>query len=852
MPLRLHQREALDAWRRSISAGVSRGWIVLPPGAGKTMVGVRAIRESGRTGVIFSPNIAIRGQWQAAAPEVRCLTYQALANFGDDPGGSTQLARLHPNGRALVAELAATENLIIVLDECHHLLRTWGRLLAEVLGLLPDAVVLGLTATPATALTGAEATLENELFGEITYSANIPQVVATGDLVPYQELGWLTNPTAAERDWLGEQQGRVQELLTHLSAPDRASVPLFEAVANLQANVSWEELAATDERLTDALLRLAHAGYAEPPIGVAFGERHRRDPGVEDWVAVLNQWLLPLVDSPDPRDHALILEVREVLPSIGYRWTRRGISAAASTMDRVLARSASKALAAVEIATLEEENLGADLRALVVCDFERATALPHGLRDVVTADSGSAWQTLKALAGDPLGQRLEPLLVTAGVVAGTPSSARALMDFAAERLPGHSLDTVEEEGLVRVLGWNVRQWVPVVTEFLRRGGTKLLVGTRGLLGEGWDAPGVNCLVDLTSATTPGAVVQLRGRSLRRDPENPGKVAINWSVACIADGVMGDADWRRLVRKHHGYLAPDEQGDLVDGVAHLTDGFSEFRHPGVDGIEAANVLAARRSRERDRVADQWNDPRIRTGREVSVVRVRSGTKKPPTGNSSEGAVPRGPGFPLWPWLLGAALVLAVLGLLSWSILALALAGTELLVRMVLAGRRLTGLAAKVSVGRVARAVADALRARGLVSAGAGAVVVEVKGQELRCRLSGVPAEESARFAEALDEALQPVSRPRYLISRLTADPPRPRDVLRLGLIGRETALETWHPVPSVLASNRDRADAYLLAWRRWVGEGEVRYARSPEGEGIVRAVRDIDPWQLTSAIRLHWE
>ncbi len=592
MPLRLHQREALDAWRRNISAGVSRGWIVLPPGAGKTMVGVRAIRESGRTGVVFSPNIAIQGQWQVAAPEVRCLTYQALANFGDDLGGSTQLARLHPNGRALVAELAATENLMIVLDECHHLLRTWGRLLAEVLGLLSDAVVLGLTATPATALTGAEATLENELFGEITYSATIPQVVAAGDLVPYQELGWLTNPTAAERDWLGEQQGRVQELLTHLSVPDRASVSLFEAVANLQANVSWEDLAATDERLTDALLRLAHAGYAEPPIGVALGECHRRDPGIEDWVAVLNQWLLPLADSSDPRDRALILEVQEVLPSIGYRWTRRGISAATSTMDRVLARSASKALAAVEIASLEEENLGADLRALVVCDFERAAALPHGLCDVVTADSGSAWQTLKALAENPVGQRLEPLLVTAGVVAGTPSSSRALMDFAAGRLPGHSLDTAEEEGLVRVLGWNVRQWVPVVTDFFQMGGTRLLVGTRGLLGEGWDAPGVNCLVDLTSATTPGAVVQLRGRSLRRDPENPAKVAINWSVACVADGVMGDADWRRLVRKHRGYLAPDEQGDLVDGVAHLADGFSEFGLRNRTGSRPANVLAAR--------------------------------------------------------------------------------------------------------------------------------------------------------------------------------------------------------------------------------------------------------------------
>ena len=840
MPLRLHQREALDAWRRNISAGVSRGWIVLPPGAGKTMVGVRAIRESGRTGVVFSPNIAIQGQWQAAAPEVRCLTYQALANFGDDPGGSTQLARLHPNGRALVAELAATENLMIVLDECHHLLRTWGRLLAEVLGLLSDAVVLGLTATPATALTGAETTLENELFGEITYSATIPQVVAAGDLVPYQELGWLTNPTAAERDWLGEQQVRVQELLTHLSAPDRASVPLFEAVANLQANVSWEELAATDERLTDALLRLAHAGYAEPPIGVAFGERHRRDPGIEDWVAVLNQWLLPLADSPDPRDHALILEVREVLPSIGYRWTRRGISAAASTMDRVLARSASKALAAVEIASLEEENLGADLRALVVCDFERAAALPHSLCDVVTADSGSVWQTLKALAENPVGQRLEPLLVTAGVVAGTPSSSRALMDFAAGRLPGHSLDTAEEEGLVRVLGWNVRQWVPVVTDFFQMGGTRLLVGTRGLLGEGWDAPGVNCLVDLTSATTPGAVVQLRGRSLRRDPENPAKVAINWSVACIADGVMGDADWRRLVRKHRGYLAPDERGDLVDGVAHLAGGFSEFRTPESDGIEAANALAARRSRERDRVT------------ELSVVRVSSRAKEPLTGSGFGEAAPRRLGPVLWPWALGAALVLAVLGLSWWVVAALVLTGVDLLIRVNRAGRRLAGLAANVGVGRVARAVADALQACGLLTAGAGAVAVEVRGQELHCRLLRVSAEEAAKFAEALDEALQPVARPRYLISRLTAAPPRFRDVLRLALTGWETVLETWHPVPSVLASSRDQADAYLLAWRRWVGEGEVRYARSPEGKGITRAVRGADPWQFTSVIRLHWE
>ncbi len=34
------------------------------------------------------------------------------------------------------------------------------------------------------------------------------------------------------------------------------------------------------------------------------------------------------------------------------------------------------------------------------------------------------------------------------------------------------------------------------------GATRTLVGTRAMLGEGWDAPCVNCLVDLSIATTP--------------------------------------------------------------------------------------------------------------------------------------------------------------------------------------------------------------------------------------------------------------------------------------------------------------------------------------------------------------
>ena len=40
-------------------------------------------------------------------------------------------------------------------------------------------------------------------------------------------------------------------------------------------------------------------------------------------------------------------------------------------------------------------------------------------------------------------------------------------------------------------GWEPRRYVPLVTRFFTEGGTRGLIGTRALLGEGWDAPAVN-------------------------------------------------------------------------------------------------------------------------------------------------------------------------------------------------------------------------------------------------------------------------------------------------------------------------------------------------------------------------
>lgn len=200
MRLRRHQREALDAIAASED---QRHWVVLPPGAGKTLVGVSAALRWGRPVVVFGPNLAIVEQWRQVWEDVAggptssdrtlptrftALTYQSLAVFDAESDAVQGTARLHPNGIALVERLHEAGPITLILDECHHLLQVWGALLDDIVSGLPDAQVLALTATPPALLTPVQAQRVGRLFGSITYQAGIPALVAEGGLAPFAAL----------------------------------------------------------------------------------------------------------------------------------------------------------------------------------------------------------------------------------------------------------------------------------------------------------------------------------------------------------------------------------------------------------------------------------------------------------------------------------------------------------------------------------------------------------------------------------------------------------------------------------------------------------------------------------------
>ncbi|WP_067598047.1 DEAD/DEAH box helicase family protein [Nocardiopsis listeri] len=908
--LRPYQLSALDEVDRRWGRGDRRTWIVLPPGSGKTLVGLEAARRLGRRTVVLAPNTAIQGQWirhwesferpkgcdaggdRSLGDAVNVLTYQSLAVFDpdaetDDEGRSpTPVSdRLHPNGRALIDALHDAGPLTLLLDECHHLLQVWGRLLAEILDELPDAHVIGLTGTPAGSLTGTERDLVDRLFASPITGASIPALVRDGYLAPFAELVYVVEPALTEHEYLAGQGTRFSTMCTDLLEPGFAStdfLPWLDArfVSRDTAEggrLGWGTLATDDPELTDAVLRLHHEGLIARPDGARVYEQHRHPPRAQDWTRLIGDYAHHCLDPDTPQDKEARERIRAALPSVGYHLTRRGIRRGASPVDRVLARSSAKSLATVDILATERDAVGTRLRALVLCDHERATArTPATLRGVLADDAGSAWLQVARLAEDPRTRDLDPVLVTGRTVAAGAGTATALLDFARAEAPKADLSIRELDGLHVVEGsWSSRTWVGVVTRFLESGRSQVLVGTRALLGEGWDARGVNTVVDLTTATTPTAVVQSRGRALRLDPEWPEKVAHTWTVVCVShEHPRGSADWDRFVRKHEGYLGVGADGAVMSGVAHVDPELSPYEPP----TETAplNTRMLERATDRDGTRDRW---RLGTGYEdtlLPTLRVyeRRERRAETTEAGVDVAVPGPPevlvgergivptprrlpaGRDLLPtWVLGSlmAVCLVATAFTTWPIALALVFGTaagvhwwRALGRTHREAARLRSLARRpVDTSRYACAVAEALCSADLSDTGARGVRVHVDTDGVY-RFTLTDPASAELFAESLDEVLAPlIGDPRYLIPRHVLTTPTEG-------AGEDATMAVLHAVPSALARNKKGALAFERAWNRWVSLGEAVHTRNETGRALLAAHQGSAPLEVTTARRLVWD
>jgi len=816
---------------------------------------------------------------------------------------------LHPNARDLIDRIVALGVGTLVLDECHHLLDYWAFILHELIKALGNVRVIGLTAT----LPDPESrdAYENyiSLLGDIDFEVPTPAVVKEGNLAPYRDLVYFCEPSERENHYLRQIDryfdGAVRRVTDTPSFKEwlweTAILRKPQGIETQAESESFTEFFNREPAICVAAVKFFLSLDRPLPEDVIIVGEMLEPMQFDDWLVVLGTFGLKVLKvSSDEKDQALYKELRRVLLGFGVTLTERGIRHQRSPGELVLSLSESKDQAAVDILRAESKAMGSRLRAVVITDFERMSARSRRLKDVLDRDAGSAVRVFRTLIADPVANALDPVLLTGNVILADADLQQVLDQAVQDWVEEHHAtftwewDATEDERILQLKGagkgWGTRSYVSLVTELFERGMTRCLVGTRGLLGEGWDSLALNTLINLTTVTTSTSVRQIRGRSLRLDPNWPKKVAHNWDVVCYSKSFKkGDLDVRRFERRHRHtwgivvlptgedlmYSAfahasglevnPSLQGRVVRGVAHVDLHLNRDLYQGKFKLINFDLYTKRMLRavsKREKVYDLWKvgeeysnftysashlNPKDLKFRTVYTIEESLKTmakrllisllsvagfvwlKGLEGVGETDGASDI---FLLWPYFLG---------LLAAGVIISLLVNARAIWRVF--KRAFLELPADAVLLDIGRALLGALRQAGKVSKNLDEKYVRVAETEeggFQVFLDYASPEDSDTFARAYRELLGPIGDARYLIERdsrsLRNLVYRPLWLVVRTLAGANRELREYHRVPDVLATRREHAEALAYAWKRNVGGGRLIYTRNREGRGLLLEAR----------------
>src|SRR6266480_2145756 len=184
-----YQVKALEAWKQENG----RGSIVLPTGAGKTLVAVHAIHYVNASTVVLVPTTSLLYQWYALLTNV--FQTEIGVYYSSEKRILPLTVTTYHSAGDLIAEYGNTFKLLIC-DEVHHLpAKTWG----EAALMTPAPFRLGLTATyPEEYEQAGERWRLDELIGPIVFTQQLESLVGK-QLAEYRTQRVRVDLTPRER-----------------------------------------------------------------------------------------------------------------------------------------------------------------------------------------------------------------------------------------------------------------------------------------------------------------------------------------------------------------------------------------------------------------------------------------------------------------------------------------------------------------------------------------------------------------------------------------------------------------------------------------------------------------------------
>ncbi len=657
---RKYQKQVLDRFQDYQADGHVH--LVAAPGSGKTTIGIELIARFGNPALVLVPTVTIREQWvdriQTAFLEneqkisdlvsqnlkemkaLTIVTYQAFHSAMNQLQSQEDGEAEDFVGFDLLASLRAQKVATLCLDECHHLRNEWWKSLEAFRKQYEQLQVISLTATPPY---DSEPELWERyirMCGEIDQEITVPELVKEATLCPHQDFVYICSPTAEESEHIMLFEDRKWEYIHQLLVN-----PDFQALVSgskvLKGDISSDVL-LEDPKYLSAILIFMHSQGLTIPDSLENLLGAKRLPQVNSyWLELLLQSVLYQTPDwyEDPNGFREKLE--SDLKARGLIEQRQVFLVKSKSRDKILNQSLGKLSGIADIFLTEYKSMGRDLRQLVLADYIRkdfATYLGDNQATISQLGVLTYFESIRRKAQEH--EISVSLAVLSGSVVILPTNVAAELK---ELLPQvhlsfSSIGQLDQEDYVLVgFPSTAKGIVVAVTELFQRGQIQVLVGTKSLLGEGWDAPCVNSLILGSFVGSFMLSNQMRGRAIRIWPGHPEKTSNIWHLVAVQAQALitlpgeelrpeSNQDLQTLSRRMEHFLGlAYNQESIETGLDRLDFPKPPFRKK---QISEYNERVKSLSKDRAGLRKKWQDALVVADRFEIVTEVAAQQQKIP--------------------------------------------------------------------------------------------------------------------------------------------------------------------------------------------------------------------------------
>ena len=655
---RQYQQRVLDKAESFMDDGKIH--LVAAPGSGKTTLGIEFIQRFGNPTLILVPTVTIRQQWvdrikQAFLSDdnladqfisqdlkrpkiITVATYQALHSavnqvVGDslieDTDDESQQEHFDFQGFDIRKTFGDQDLGTLCLDECHHLRNEWWKSLESFHKTFPNINMISLTATPP--YEGEPALWERyiSMCGEIDEEITVPELVKEGTLCPHQDYVYFAFPTKEERTQLDQFEKQKLNFLTKLST-DIDFLNTIQSSPALSGQVGYDDLLANPKYLSATLIFLRSKELPFPQRFQELLSAKTLPTFTLEWFETLLNGVIFQVPNWYGFTEEAFNQLKSDLKANGLIERNQVKLIRNKKQDVLLNQSLGKLNAVRDIFKAEYQSLGNNLRQLVLTDFIRKDFQVHlGDKNAQFTQLG-VLSYFESIRSEMIEQSWTvPIAVLTGSLVIIPTSAKEHLErlIPNSRLSYDIIGQLSQEDYLKVsVSGSHHDLVTALTQLFQEGYIQVIIGTKSLLGEGWDAPCVNSLILASFVGSFMLSNQMRGRAIRVWPDNPDKTSNIWHLVSIN---LSPRKWFEFQNDEENYdetlelqlygLSPDL--DLLDRrmTQFLGLHYSELTiESGIDrldlnqitfsqkGLEKLNQNAITLSQKREELKDRWQE------------------------------------------------------------------------------------------------------------------------------------------------------------------------------------------------------------------------------------------------------